>query len=102
MGKRIHPITCTCSRCQVDWDWKSNPWVRALALSAQGNRPSPNRREVQSRQPGRYVGVKAGFHEKTQTPVTDIIVSDKPTSTHRHLGIDEYGNTIFDASRKEG
>jgi hypothetical protein len=51
--------------------------------------------ETQDSNPDAWVGVRAGFHNDTGTPVTDILIQGKQTGEHIHIGIDEHGNQAF-------
>jgi hypothetical protein len=51
--------------------------------------------DTQTDDPGAWVGVRAGHHEKTDEDVTDIVIQDKETGDHTHIGFTLDGNEAF-------
>jgi hypothetical protein len=51
--------------------------------------------ETQTSNDGAWVGVRQGHHNDTNEDVTDIIVQDKETGDHAHIGINFDGDQVF-------
>ena len=42
-----------------------------------------------------WVGVREGFHERTQEQITEFLIQGKNPKDHIHLGINNQGKEVF-------